>query len=96
MSTVDKAGEDRVGAGDRGLQRRRVRGRQVGGDDTYRFSRQLVRVSDDGGDVVAGGDGLLEGLPSDPAGRGEDRDLHLVLPAFSFRKASAWSATHSA
>jgi hypothetical protein len=32
-----KAGQDRVGPADRGLQRRRIRGRQVGPDDADRL-----------------------------------------------------------
>jgi hypothetical protein len=63
-----KAGEDRVGVGDRGLERGRVRGGQVGGDHADRAG-QVCRVAHDGGHVVAGVEGLLQELPADAAGR---------------------------
>jgi hypothetical protein len=71
-----KTGDDRVGASHGRLDRHRVRGRQVGGDDADRLSRQPVWVSDDGGDVVAGGDGLLQEVAADAAGGRDDGELH--------------------
>src|SRR4029453_2881856 len=48
--------------------------------------------------VVTRGDGLLENLPTDAAGRGEDRQLHASLHARRGRceKAAACSIAHSA
>src|SRR5712691_1947552 len=77
--TRTKPGEHRVGSFDCGLERCRVRSRQVGRDDAY-LSGQLLRISHDGRDVVTCGDGLFEGLPTDTPGRGKDRELHPSLP----------------
>ncbi len=79
--TRTKPGEHRVGSFDCGLERCRVRSRQVGRDDAY-LSGQLLRISHDGRDVVTCGDRLLEGLPADPPGRCEDRELHPSLPGW--------------
>jgi hypothetical protein len=61
-----EAGEHRVGSGDRRLDLRRVR--QVGGDEAHQ-SGELLRVRYDCCEVVACGDGLLEEVPTDTAGR---------------------------
>ena len=65
--------------GERRLEHCQLRGRQVGRDDAY-LSGQPLRVPYDCCNVVACGDGLLEDLPTDTAGRREDRELHLLLP----------------
>ena len=71
-----------VGSGDRGLERRRVGGRRVagrvGGDGAHRPG-QLARVAYHGGDVVTGGDGLLQKFPADAAGGRDDRESHVSL-----------------
>jgi hypothetical protein len=62
----------------RGLERRRIRDRQVGPDGAYPRG-QVLRVADDNPDVVTCGGGLAEQLPADTAGGREDRQLHLSL-----------------
>jgi hypothetical protein len=64
-----EAGQDRVGALDGELEHRRVRGRQLGRDHADPGGQrpgQPPRVAGHGGDVVAGGDGLVEELVADP------------------------------
>jgi len=73
-------GQHRVGAGDRGLERGRVSGGQVGGRGPGPGGGQTLRVSCHGRYVMASGYGLLEQLPADAAGRREDRQLHRVPP----------------
>src|SRR2546422_4101479 len=73
-----KDGDHGVGSGDGGLERCRVRSRQVGFDDAD-VGGQVLRISYDCRDVVTCGDGLLEHLPTDTPGRCEDRELHLSL-----------------
>jgi hypothetical protein len=78
MRTVGQGREHRVGFFDCGLQRCRVRRRQISGDDPY-LSGQPVGITYDCCDVMARGDGLLEDLPTDTAGRRKDSELHLLL-----------------
>lgn len=83
-----KAGEDRVGPGDGEFQCCRVGVRQVGGDGADlggQLAGLLVWVADDGGDVVACGDGLFEQLVADPAGGRDDGELHRLLPLYRER-----------
>jgi len=54
---------------------------QAGRDGAY-LSRKLLEVVYDCSDVVTCGECLLEDLPTDAAGRRENCELHLKLPAF--------------
>src|SRR5207302_3816045 len=74
-----EAGKHRVGPSDRRLEGCRVRRREIGPHGAYPGG-QLLGIPHHGGDVVTGGDGLLEGLPADPPGGGEDGELHLSIP----------------
>src|SRR2546426_12199333 len=70
---------------DCGLERCRVRSRQVGCDDAY-LSGQLLRISYDCCDVVTRGDRLVEDLAPNPSSGGDDGELHLCS-----RDGSVWS-----
>jgi hypothetical protein len=49
------------------------------------FAGQFLGVADDGGDIVTRIDGLLEEVPADAAGRGEDREFQFApLPGYGF------------
>ena len=74
-------GQHRVGAGDRGLDRGRVSGGEVGGHGAGRCRRELLRVPCHGGHIVTGGDGLLEQLSADTAGRRDDGEFHQMPPS---------------
>ena len=76
-------GQHGVGPLDRADQRLGARGGEVRGNDPH--ARVRVRAADGGerrrvahhrGDVVAGGQCLGEHVPADPAGRGQDGELH--------------------
>jgi len=71
-----KAGEHGADPGDRWFQRRGVGCLQVGGDGPYPPG-QLAWVADNGGDVVAGVDGLREKLGADASGGRDDGEFHV-------------------
>ena len=69
-----EAGQYRVGTRDGRVQRPRVGGGEVGAHGPYP-GRQPVRVAHDRGEVVAGGERLVDELPADAAGGGDDGEL---------------------
>jgi hypothetical protein len=75
LAARPQARQHGISVGDRGLERPGVWGGEVGVDHID-VRGHLVRVADHGGDLVTGGERLVDQVPTDATGCGEDGESH--------------------